>query len=676
MKRILSMFALALMASVAFGPLQAVAQKSDSSVDASIDDILNAKPTPSPVAAAVVAPIAQAKAVQAKAAEPVRALEAVVAAPVVPVVEEAQPQPVEAVPVEVPAVPVVVVAAPEQVAPAPVVEAPAEEKPEEPVLGKVVLNDNNLNNAVEEESGVLVSMAFEESPLPDVIRAFRDATGANIISHWTNATPQLVSMRLDNVPWHQGLSSILSTYGLQLKEEPRGSKVYIVTEMSTIIPRYTQTFELKHAKADLIEQLLKSTLDASSMTVAFPSANAVVVKATEEQLKECEAIIKVLDKPSQQVYIEARFVRLSSSASKKLGMKWDSLSDWGVTLDKMSAGYERNSGTIARYNTGDTEVRETSELLGVVDGLNYSKATYDKESGLTSYEPTYKKDDYEISRVATTIAAAPGAGRTAESMAWKKASGYGGQLSVDQFRLALSAFENMDGVQMFSNPKIIVENETKAKIDMTTKYPNVSIDYQAATQTGQRDSISSKLAVIPGKSESWVGEAFFSYGIALEVTPRISPTGLITVEIIPSISSLSDTLVVGVEGSANSYPIIKIQRLDTTFTMADGKTAVIGGLTETVEGNTDSGIPLLRKIPWIGPHLFGWKSRDKQQYEIIVFVTVGIIDGNTIQQDAGMPKNAVLSRGLFNGSIKEPGDRTDEEMFNLESTPERSYKVK
>ena len=655
MKRILSMFALALMASVAFGPLQAVAQKSDSSVDASIDDILNAKPAASPVAAAVVAPIAKAKAVKTQAEVPVQALEAVVAAPAVPVVKEVKPQAVEAVSVDVPAAPVPVVEAPAE-------EIPVEVKSAEPVLGKVVVNDKNQNNVAEDESGMLVSMAFEESPLPDVIRAFRDATGANIISHWTNATPQLVSMRLDNVPWHQGLSSILSTYGLQLKEEPRGSKVYIVTEMSTFIPRYTQTFDLKYAKADDIAKLFKSTLDSTSLTVPFPSANAVVVKATEDQLKECEAIVKSLDKPSRQVYIEARFVRLNASASKKLGMKWDSLSEFGIKNISLKGGAEITDGTVATYDITTDSATRTTRFSSSGAATQYG---YDLTKNTSTLIPTERTD--------ATVS-----GLTANDLTWKKASGFGGVLSMTDFGLTMSAFEKMGGAQVFSNPKIIVGNEVKAKIDMTKKVPNVDIDYQAATQTGQRDSISSKLSVIPGKNESWVGESFFSYGITLEVTPRVSSSGLITVQIIPSISSstASHEISLGDSVSANSYPIIDVQRLETTFTMADGKTAVIGGLTQTTEENVDSGVPGLRHIPWIGPRLFGWKSRAKTQEEIIIFVTVGIVDPETIVQETGMPKNAVLGRGLFNGSIKEPGDRTDEEMFNLESTPERSYKIK
>lgn len=518
-----------------------------------------------------------------------------------------------------------------------------------------------VEGVVDADQEVRVSMAFDDAPLPDVIRAFREASNANIVSGWTNETTRLVTMRLDNVPWKQGLSSILRSYDLEVKEDPRGSNIYLITErIAQQIQRYTQTFELNHAKAEDVAALFTSVMMKDSFVKAFPSANAVVVKGTEEELLECEAILKALDKPSRQVYIEARFVRLSSSASKKLGMKWDTLSNFGASISGLRGGMQVSDTKLSTFDYTSTDATRSTRV-------SPSGARLESPYTVTKTTGTLFPEKY----TGATIS-----GLTTDDLTWKQVSGFGGVLSVTDFGLAMSAFEQMDGAQLFSNPKIIVQNETKAKVDMTTKEPNVEIDYQAATQTGQRDSISSKLAVIPGKTESWVGEAFFSYGISLEVTPRISPSGLITVEIIPSISQKIDTMLIGVDQGMAQYPVISVQRLDTTFTMGDGKTAVIGGLTETKEDSTESGIPLLRSIPWIGPRLFGWKSRQKEQYEIIVFVTVGVVDGNTIAEDVGMPKNAVLGRGLMDGTLKEPGDRTDEEMFNLEQKPARGYRIK
>ena len=37
-----------------------------------------------------------------------------------------------------------------------------------------------------------------------------------------------------------------------------------------------------------------------------------------------------------------------------------------------------------------------------------------------------------------------------------------------------------------------------------------------------------------------------------------------------------------------------------------------------------------------------------------------------VPEDIGMPKNAVLSREILEGKVKEPGDRTREELLSIE----------
>ncbi len=206
---------------------------------------------------------------------------------------------------------------------------------------------------------------------------------------------------------------------------------------------------------------------------------------------------------------------------------------------------------------------------------------------------------------------------------------------------------------------------------MTTKYPNVNIAAKKTyASTGQLSTdLDMKMAQIPGEDKfMFAKEAFFSWGISLEVTPRIGTNGLINVQIVPTISDCTDYVTAGTESDASSssdddktysskYPIINVQRLITEFNMASETTAVIGGLSRTVEQQVDSGIPWLRDWWWIGPRLFGSRTRIKKQTEIIVFVTVGLIDPKNIKKDAGLPKNAVLGR-LYTDEIRqEPGDR-------------------
>lgn len=499
----------------------------------------------------------------------------------------------------------------------------------------------------------MVSMSFDETPLADVIKAFRDATGANIISSGTNLQ-DTVSVRLDNVPWKKGLTSILDQRGLQLIEQPPNSGIFLVTSKTTVeIPKITQTFALAHCRAQEVTTLLKSTLGATGSVTPFPSANVVIVTATEQQIAECEKIIAAIDKPRAQVYIEARFVELSANAVKKLGLNWQSLGGdgWGVNFDGATLGYQNDSShskTLTHGTTGSSS-----------------------SSGTESASDSALNDTVDIgsSILSETILSSGSSRQFTATKNHSNARTFTGSLSANAFSVAINAFEQMDGVSVFSNPKIIVANEETAKVDMTTKEPNIEVTSQPAVSANGRDTVTTKLGLIPGKEEPFVGEAFFSYGISLKVTPRISPAGLITVEIEPSISDFVkyfELQGINSETPAAKFPVIEMQRLKTTFTMNDGKTAVIGGLTRTTEETVDSGIPWLRKLPWIGQRVFGWKSREKEQREIIVFVTVGLADPVEMKEDVGLPKNALLGRDILSGKMKEPGDRTREDLLSLE----------
>ena len=543
-----------------------------------------------------------------------------------------------------------------------------------------------VRKTADESSATLVDITCDNATLADILRQFRKATDANIISDDSTNLQRRVSVNLHRVPWLAGLQSILNSRNYRLEE--RGD-IYFVKEDKVAEPIITRSFELKHASAKELADLFNKTYgkkDAKGtvllpIATSFEGANVVVVTATEKTISDCETIIKAVDKAVPQIYIEARFLELSSEAMHKLGMQWDQLESWGVTAKGIVAGYEVNSGKAANYGTFVSQRTATTSLSDSIASTKSANASGGTSSSTTastsdnSNKTSSKNDNTtETGIVPDTIGEAAGAGRSAASMAWRNAAGFSGQLSADDFRLALSAFESFGEGKIFSNPKIIVSNGKEAKVDMTTKEPNVTVDANYTGTSSQNLSISTKLEVIPGEDKQmFAKEAFFSYGIELSVKPRISPDGLISVEIVPTISEKTDDKEIkGAEQSIyTTYPIISVKRLTTEFTMKDGSTAVIGGLTQTVEDDVDSGIPYLRKIPWIGQKLFGWKSRGKIQKEIIVCVTVGIANPADLPKDIGLPKNAVIGREYVNGKRKEPGDSEENstEILQLNMKP-------
>ena len=429
----------------------------------------------------------------------------------------------------------------------------------------------------------------------------------------------------------------------------------------------TRTFNLNYASANEVAERFNTMWSGDFGTVwkvsriaqAFPEANAVMVTAPGVILDACEQAIAAIDVEPKQVYIEARFVELQNSAVHKLGIDWSMLDGMGGTA---SFG-----GGIDRRNIGNAVQDYSRTLTSGGDTVKYSLAG--KTSTKTSSQQTVK--DNRTGDGTTTTSSSSTSTNTGRDGG---VSYFSGTLSFTDMSLVLSALDTSGDAKIFSNPKIIVASGKQATVDMTEKYPNVQIAAKR-TLNGNSESLDldMKMAAIPGEDKlMFAKEAFFSWGISLEVTPRVTSNNFISVSIVPTISEKSGEVTVGSDTTPGSrYPIISVQRLVTDFSLKAGSTAVIGGLSKTTEEQVDTGIPWLREIPWIGDKLFGSKSRKKVQKEILVFVTVGMADPKDIQEDVGMPKNAVLGRMYTQGVKLEPGDRTGNAIEGIAALDKR-----
>ena len=358
---------------------------------------------------------------------------------------------------------------------------------------------------------------------------------------------------------------------------------------------------------------------AGDIAVAFIEANSVMVTASKSVLDDCAAMIAKIDRKPRQVYVEARFVELKNRAAYDLGIDWSGMGKLEVAASG-SAGVskQRIPSNISRYSQSTT-----SGMRGNTQSYEFTK------------------------------------GGTADN------SYFQGMLSVEQMRIVLAAFQGCEDVKTFSNPKVIVTSGKEAIVDMTKKFPNV-VSSAKRVLNGNNNTldVDTQIREIPGRDNlMFAHEAFFSWGVMLGVRPRILTNDLINVSIIPTISDQVDfekpSVNDGDDIPSSRYPVIDIQRIVTEFTLKNGQTAVIGGLSKTYEYDYDNGIPYLCDIPWIGNKLFGGKTRQKEQREIIIFVTVGLADPDDFKSDTGLPKNAVLGRAYTDGTRQEPGDRTN-----------------
>ena len=594
-------------------------------------------------------------------------------APVAEVVEAAAPAapvPVEAV-VAPPAV-AVEAPAPVPVEPAaPVVEAPAVVHP---------AGGEELPAGSADESG-RITISLDGIELADVVQLFTRLSGANIICNTTNLKG-LVTARLDNVEWEPAFRAILERQDLLLLEDPKNKGIFSIEPKKPDAPEpwVTETFKLSYLKAGEAAEMLKSMLgladtDDKAKTaakpkaggegkedvavvmrkegrvVSYPAGNIIVVSTTAARMEEVRAVLHSVDLPRPQVFIEAKIVELTGEDAKRIGLDWSMLDGYEVGVSKILRDYQK---TRSRERGGsDYEVSEAAAVYDYKGKRMSTESAPGSDMGLAA-----ALNPVAIANSSTEYAgvdsATPGAaavvGANDVSARFTSVSDISSAIfSAGALSLVMSAFQTVDNAAVISNPKVIVANEEKAVIDMSTKQPYVTVERTAGTEESPGDKFASKIAVIPGENEklSYIEEAFFTFGLKLDVTPRINNASNITVVIEPTISTTSPYTTLNDAGEEidTGYPMIHMKRVKTTFALGNGQTAVIGGLTTTRDRDTVKKVPLLGDIPLLGKYLFSHSTKEKVQVETIIFVTVGIVAPEDGRMALAVPEGATLVQG-------------------------------
>ena len=418
-----------------------------------------------------------------------------------------------------------------------------------------------------------------------------------------------------------------------------------------------RTFRLQYASAkevaEQINQLMSREVGPGGallpVAVANAEANTVTVMAAPDKVAACGGIVSEVDKKPKQVYVEARFVALSSSVARNLGLKWNMLRDGvGVRSAQVGAGFS--------YQHIPEGVTKYSESVGG-RGSSYSgNYEFDTKTATRSTTTAASAFDAKNNKVGETVSKVESV--TSQGI-WANTSYFQGTINSTDMQLLLQAFDDESDLKTFANPKIFVSSGKEATVDIATKSPYVEIS--AKRVVGDKNNtldVDAKLSAIPGKDATFSGEVFFSFGIELKVLPRVLTNGLVNVVITPSITSLDPSANVVVRPSASesetdfngmdiphlTYPGIDMQRIITEFTMRSGETAVIGGLTRSIEQDQEDGIPYLRAIPWIGKWLFGSTSKVKSQEDVLVFVTVGEVDPEGVKGTTGAPAGSTAAK--------------------------------
>ena len=195
---------------------------------------------------------------------------------------------------------------------------------------------------------------------------------------------------------------------------------------------------------------------------------------------------------------------------------------------------------------------------------------------------------------------------------------------------AVNALGSRTAIDVVSAPKLITLDNHKARLQIGDQVPIVT---QTAT-----DTTTSSPAIVNTVE-------YRDTGVILEVTPRISGDDKVVVEIAQEVSGVARTVTSGIDS-----PTIQQRKLSSTLVLQDGAVVALGGLISHRRTDSDSGVPGLKDVKFLGK-LFKSNTKEAARTELIVLLTVRILrdpaSSNQMTRDLLADMHEIETRGLL-----------------------------
>jgi len=133
-------------------------------------------------------------------------------------------------------------------------------------------------------------------------------------------------------------------------------------------------------------------------------------------------------------------------------------------------------------------------------------------------------------------------------------------------------------------------------------------------------------------------------GIKIKVKPKINPNGTVMLNVEEEYSQLGAGQAILVDDGSTANIDTSLTRKMTADVLLDNRqTVILGGLTEKYVSHKETGIPILKDIPWIGKWLFGSVSETESRKELLVFMTPYVLDDAESAQAEALRRKKALS---------------------------------
>jgi len=113
--------------------------------------------------------------------------------------------------------------------------------------------------------------------------------------------------------------------------------------------------------------------------------------------------------------------------------------------------------------------------------------------------------------------------------------------------------------------------------------------------------------------QPYPGSEYIDLGVKVKATPALHDKDEVTLQLELEIRALAGT-------SVNGIPVISNRTLNQTVRVKENEPTLIGGLTDTEETKTITGLPGFAEIPGMG-YAFGRRDNSLKDTELLILVT-------------------------------------------------------
>jgi len=185
-------------------------------------------------------------------------------------------------------------------------------------------------------------------------------------------------------------------------------------------------------------------------------------------------------------------------------------------------------------------------------------------------------------------------------------------LDADGVNAVIHFLNQYSEAKVISAPRTVTLDNEPARIEVTHASPIINVTAGTANTTGGSQI------------------TYTNLGIILNVTPRISANNYVNLKVTPEVSRIFDTITKNVGGAIFQADEYDIRKMETRVMIPSGNTLVLGGLVQDDVRSSNTKVPLLGDIPYLG-HAFRSDTKSRQKSNLMVFITPTIVQDSDYQ---------------------------------------------